>query len=373
MIINNNTLGIIFANVHDDLIPELTEKRSMASVPIGGRYRLIDFSLSNLVNTGISKVGIITKENYHSLMDHLGSGKAWDLDRKNGGIFILPPFSSSNLGFYRGHVEALAGVMTFLRRSTEEYVVMCDADVVSNIDIAEVLAQHKEKNADVTVAYKRGRLPINSNDIMILDLDGENKVIGATTGEADDTEVNFSLDVFIIRRELLIDWINAATKKSETSLTRDVFMPKIGEIEMYAYEVTDYAEVMDSTEKYVKINRDLLRAEVRKDLFNKDRPLYTKTGDDMPTRYAVGSNAVNSLIADGCVIEGTVKNSVLFRGVTVKKGAVVENCIIMKNTVVGENCRLNNVTIDKSAVISDGVVLSGTEKKNVFIEKGKEV
>ncbi len=373
MIINNNTLGIIFANVHDDLIPELTQKRSMASVPIGARYRLIDFPLSNLVNTGISKVGIITKENYHSLMDHLGSGKAWDLDRKNGGIFILPPFSSANFGFYRGHVDALAGVMTFLTRSTEKYVVMCDADVVGNIDIAAIIAQHKGKNADVTVAYKKGKLSSNSDDVMILDLDKNGKVIGATTGEVPKNEVNFSLDVFVIEREVLINWITDATKKRETSLTRDVFMPKISEIEMYGYEVTGYAEVMDSAEKYVKINRDLLRAEVREDLFYKERPLYTKTGDDMPTRYTVGSRAINSLIADGCVIEGTVKNSVLFRGVTVKKGAVVENCIIMQNTVVGENCHLNHVTIDKSATISDGVVLNGTENKNIFIEKDKEV
>lgn len=371
--ITSSALGIIFANVHDNLISELTEKRSMASIPFGGRYRLVDFSLSNLVNAGISKVGIITRENYQSLMDHLGSGKYWDLDRKNGGIFILPPYSSYRMNIFRGHVDALAGIMTFLERSTEEYVVMCDADVVSNIDIEDMIERHKTSGADVTVACKTGKLPLNEKDIMILGTDKDGWVTNIETAEKSQKDVKFSLDIFVIKRELLIDWITSAARKSSVSLTRDVFIPKVGSMKMLAYNVDTFAEVIDSADSYVTISKKLLDPAVRRELFNADRPVYTKTRDDMPTRYGISAVAENSLIGNGCVIEGTVKNSILFRGVNVEKGAVIENCILMQGTKVGKNSILKNVTADKGVFINDGITLMGTDEKYVFIGKGKEI
>lgn len=370
--ITSSALGIIFANVHDNLISELTEKRSMASIPFGGRYRLVDFSLSNLVNAGISKVGIITRENYQSLMDHLGSGKYWDLDRKNGGIFILPPYSNYQMNIFRGHVDALAGIMTFLERSTEEYVVMCDSDVVSNIDIESMINRHKLSGADVTVACKTGKLPKNEEDIMILSTDKDDFVTDIDTAKKSDEEVKFSLDIFVIKRELLIDWIISASRKSSVSLTRDVFIPKVGSMKMLAYNVDCFAEVIDSADGYVAVSKKLLDPTVRRELFNPERPVYTKTRDDMPTRYGISAVAENSLIGNGCVIEGTVKNSILFRGVKVKKGAVVENCILMQSTEVGENAVIRNVTADKGVTVNDGVTLMGTDEKYVFIGKGKE-
>ena len=371
--ITSSALGIIFANVHDNLISELTEKRSMASIPFGGRYRLVDFSLSNLVNAGISKVGIITRENYQSLMDHLGSGKYWDLDRKNGGIFILPPYSNYQMNIFRGHVDALAGIMTFLERSTEEYVVMCDADVVSNIDIEDMINCHKKSGADVTVASKVGKLPLNEEDIMILSTDKDGFVTDIETAKKSDGDVNFSLDIFVIRRELLIEWIISASRKSSISLTRDVFIPKVGSMKMLCYSVDTFAEVIDSADSYVTISKMLLDNDVRKQLFNPERPVYTKTRDDMPTRYGISAVAENSLIGNGCVIEGTVKNSILFRGVNVEKGAVIENCILMQGTKVGKNSILKNVTADKGVFINDGITLMGTDEKYVFIGKGKEI
>ena len=371
--ITSSALGIVFANVHDNLISELTEKRSMASIPFGARYRLVDFSLSNLVNAGISKVGIITRENYQSLMDHLGSGKAWDLDRKNGGIFILPPYSSYKMNIFRGHVDALAGIMTFLERSTEEYVVMCDADVVSNIDIEDMLRHHKSLGADVTVACKTGNLPLNEKDIMIFGTDKDGWVTSIETAEKSLNDVNFSLDIFVIKRELLIDWIKSASRKSSVSLTRDVFIPKIGSMKMLTYKVDTFAEVIDSADGYVKTSKMLLDAAVRRELFNSERPVYTKTLDDMPTRYGIDAIVQNSLVGNGCVIEGTVKNSILFRGVTVEKGAAIENCILMQGTYVGKNSVLKNITADKGVRINDGVTLMGSDEKYVFIGKGKEI
>lgn len=370
--ITSSALGIIFANVHDHLINELTEKRSMASIPFGGRYRLVDFSLSNLVNAGISKVGIITRENYQSLMDHLGSGKYWDLDRKNGGIFILPPYSSYKMNIFRGHVDALAGIMTFLERSTEEYVVMCDSDVVSNIDIDDMILRHKSSGADVTVASKFGKLPRNDEDIMILSTNADGFVTNIETATKSDEDVNFSLDIFVIKRELLIDWIISASRKSSVSLTRDVFIPKVGNMKMLAYPVDTFAEVIDSADGYVAVSKRLLDNNVRRELFNPDRPVYTKTRDDMPTRYGIESVCENSLIGNGCIIEGTVKNSILFRGVKVEKGATVENCILMQSTTVKENAVLKNVTADKAVTVNQGVTLMGSDDKNIFIGKGKE-
>ncbi len=371
--IGNNVLGVIFANFNDNLIPELTEHRSLASIPFGSRYRLIDFSLSNLVNAGISKVGIITKENYGSLMDHLGSGKFWDLDRKNGGIFIMPPFSNAKYGFFKGHVDALNGISTFLTKSREEYVVMCDADVVSNINIDDMISQHIKSGADITIAYKNGKYPENSKGIMRLNV-GENGVIdNIALDKGEDGSVDFGLDIYVIRRELLLKWVEIASRRGENSLTKEILLPKASTGTLYGYKVDSFAEVVDSAKAYVGISKMLLEKENRASLFNKERPVYTKVRDDVPTRYGINAETSNSLIADGCVIEGTVTNSILFRGVKIAKGAKVNNCILMQGTEVGEDVELENVTADKGAKITDGTVFKGRADKNVFIAKEKTV
>lgn len=368
-----NALGIIFSNTHDDLVPQLTQKRSIASIPFGSRYRLIDFTLSNLVNAGVPKVGIITKVNYHSLMDHIGSGKAWDLDRKNGGIYILPPYSTAASGYYSGDIDALAGVMSFLERSNEEYVILCDSTLISNIDLSLIIKNHISSGADVTIAYKHGKLPKNKNDIMIMDIEENGRVKDIRVSKTAEGEVDFSLNIAVIKREKLIDIVLDADKKRLRNLAVDVFMPNVDTLKIYGYKVEGFAEVVDSAASYVRISKSLLDRETRNKLFISERPVYTKTKDDMPTRYGINSVTKNSLVADGCVIEGTVKNSILFRGVKIGKGSVVEDCIIMQGTEIGENCSLRNITIDKSAVISDGVTMMGTPENNLFIEKEKRI
>ncbi|MBQ6815694.1 MAG: glucose-1-phosphate adenylyltransferase subunit GlgD [Clostridia bacterium] len=371
--IKNNILGIIFANVHDQLVPELTKKRSMASIPFGSRYRLIDFSLSNLVNAGISKVGIITKSNYNSLLDHLGSGISWDLDRKNGGLFILPPFSTSKAGIFKGHVDALAGIMTFLKRSHEEYVVMCDADVVSNMDIDMLINKHITSDADVTIAYKHGLLADENRNTMELKIGGDGFVENIVLADKQPGEIDYSLDVFVIKREKLIELISNASKNSLTSLSKEVLIPNLHQLKILAVKIDTFAEVVYNTKSYAKISMSLLNKEARENLFNPERPVYTKTRDDMPSRYGLKSDVTNSLIGSGSIIDGSVKNSILFRSVTVGKGAKIENCIIMQGTKIGENCVLKNVIIDKSATISDGVTLMGGADNYVFVDKGKTI
>lgn len=370
----NNILGIVYANVHDDLLPGLTEKRSMASVPFAGRYRLIDFSLSNLTNAGISQVGIITKQNYQSLMDHIGSGREWDLDRKSGGLFILPPFVSGGIGdgVYKTHLHALVGIMNFLKRANQEYVVICDSDVIANIDIGEMFNRHTENNADFTIAYKYGKLPKNHDKVMTFSLD-DNENIKKIEYVKERVTANHSLDIVLARRRFLIDIINETIEQGKISLSRDILIPGINKYKIMGYKVEGFAEILDGSKSYYDLNMKMLDSKVRRQLFNRERPIYTKTHDSMPAKYAIGSNVSNSLIADGCVIEGTVKNSILFRNVVVKKGAVVENAIIMQNAVIGENAKVSYAVMDKISTVEDGATLIGTKQKTVLLKKGEKI
>lgn len=370
----NNILGIIYANVHDDLLPGLTEKRSMASVPFAGRYRLIDFSLSNLTNAGISQVGIITKQNYQSLMDHIGSGREWDLDRKAGGLFILPPFVSGGIddGVYKTHLHALVGIMNFLKRAKQEYVVICDSDVIANVDIGEMFDRHVEMGADFTIAYKYGKLPKNHQKVMVFSLD-DNENIKKIEYVEERVNTNHSLDIVLVRRQFLIDIITKTVEEGKISLSRDILMPSLDKYKVIGYKVEGFAEIMDGPKSYYDLNMKMLNNKVRGQLFNRERPIYTKTHDSMPAKYAIGSDVSNSLIADGCVIEGTVKNSILFRNVTVKKGAVVENAIIMQNAVIGKNAKVSYAVMDKISAVEDKAELRGTKQKIVLLKKGEKI
>lgn len=369
---SNNVLGIVFTGINDTLLSELTVKRSVASVPFGGRYRLVDFALSNLVNAGIYKVGIITKSNYQSLMDHIGSGKSWDLDRRNGGLHILPPYGNAGAGVYKGDVDALYGINHFLRRSTEQYAVLCNDNLATNIDITKMVEQHVSSGADITLAYKNGTLPKGEfgNAVLSVEDDKINRVmIYSEYGENCD----YSIGIMVISRVLLMSLVEHAAAENKTNFLRDIIMPNIATLNVRGYKHTGYCTHMDSMQTYVDANMQLLSPQVKGDLFNSERPIYTKVKDSMPTRYGVAATAVNSLIADGCVIEGTVKNSILFRDVKIGKGAVVENCIIMQGTEIGNGANLKYVTIDKEACVGNNRELCGAPSYYIYIKKGATV
>ncbi len=367
--------GIVFANANDDFLKKLTLHRSMASVPIGCRYRLIDFALSNLVNAGVKNVGVIAKEKYRSLMDHLGSGAPWDLDRKNGGLRVLPPYITSGAKRYAGSVASLAGIYDYIDRCGSDYLVLCDADIVANVDVAAALKAHVETEADVTVVYHNGIFASNKNerDGMNLTMDNNGRVTSITFEYPETEATNLSIGITIIARKLLKELVAEAIDEGCVSFNRDVLSAKVNSLKIYGFEHTAYVAVMNSTNSYFNANIDLLKPEVRAQVFNKERPVFTKTRDDMPTRYGTESVVKNSLIAEGCVIEGTVKNSLLFRGVKVQKGAVVENCILMQETVVDKNAKISNLLADKNAVISEDLVLKGTAKKHIFVGKNETV
>lgn len=363
--------GIVLANVNDNLLKKLTSKRSMASIPIGARYRLIDFSLSNLVNAGVTSVGIVTKENYRSLMDHVGNGSAWELDRKNGGIYLLPPYSTSGVKRYSGTVDALYGAKDYIKRCGSEYIVLCNADVLANIDIKSAVNAHIEKNADVTILYYKGELTEENRDNLHMTMDKDNRSNNITFEKVANSETVCGIGVTIISRELLLKFINEAYEEGFVNFNRDYLSTKVGKLKIYGFEHKGYVCFMNGTDSYYKASMDMLNPEIRKQLFNRERPIFTKTRDDMPTRYGINSSVNNSLIADGCIIEGTVKNSIISRGVKIEKGAVVENCILMQETKVGENAQLNNVISDKNSVISKEMVLKGTKEKHFFVKKNQ--
>lgn len=367
----NDFFGLLFPNVHDDLLSEMTEMRSLGSLPFAGRYRLVDFSLSNMVNAGISKVGIITKNNYQSLMDHIGNGKPWDLDRKRGGVLFLPPYSYSASSVYSGHLSGLFGVLDFLENRKEKYAVLCDCDVVTNFDMQKLFEKHIESGADVTVCYKHGKLPANYNDVMVFNHDGDTIKEIRFPNEA--KECDYSLDIIVISTELLI---NLVKKANEIGITRmgELFRTELNNYNFSCYEISDYAVVIDSVDSFVAANKELINnAEIRKQLFNPKHPIFTKTRDDMPTKYGLESDVKNSLIADGCVINGTVKNSVLFRGVKVEKGAIVENCVVMQDSVVKSDVELANVILDKNVTITETKTMRGAESYPIYVRKNTVV
>lgn len=370
--IANTVSGIIFANVGDNYLKKLTAKRSIASVPFGARYRLIDFSLSNLVNAGVTNVGIITKENYRSLMDHVGNGIYWDLDRRKGGLHILPPYITRGMRRYNGSVDALFGARDFIKRAGSDHIILVDAHILANIDIASAVRAHIKKNADITLVYHNGAMPENIGEAMVLKLDDDNKVNTIKFRNEAET-ADYSIGVTIIKRELLLQLVDEAHDAELTALNHDVIAKKVNTLNVYGFEHKDYIKFMSGTDGYYKASIDILNPAVRKQLFNPDRPIYTKTRDDMPTRYGTKSKVANSLIADGCVIEGIVRNSVIFRGVKIEEGAVVENCILMQETYVGKNAQLDNVIADKNSSVGEGLVIKGNEENHFFIKKNETV
>lgn len=370
----SNVLGMIFANMHDSTISDLTKLRTMGSVPFGARYRLIDFTLSNMVNSGINTVGVITKANYQSLIDHLGSGAEWDLSRKTGGLHLLPPYGHINGGLYRGRLEALAGVIDFIRHFDAEYVLISDTDVICNIDYKKVLESHEETGADITVVYTKMVCDSQrSKTKTILSVNDTGKVYDVLVRPEISGEHNVSLNMFVMKKEFLQNLVIDMAGKSLYSFEVDVLQHKLSELNIYGYRFDGYTAQIDCIKTYFNANMELMNPNVRKELFTSDDPIYTKVRDEAPAKYGLDSKCKNSIVADGCIIEGTVENSVLFRGVKIGKNAVVRNCILMQDTVVGEKCEMNHVITDKNVLVGNYRSIGGTEDYPVFVGKQASV
>lgn len=362
---SNNVLGILYSNSHDEALPELTHLRTMGSVPFGGSYRMIDFALSSMVRAGISKVGVITKANYRSLMDHLGMGKAWDLSRKHESLVLLPPYVGAGSGGNQTRMEGLWSAMEFLRNSKEEYVIMSDCNVVCNLDYRRLLRTHVESGADITIACRRGAAP--SLRCMRLQLDENGRAAEIHVSDAPDPDALYSLNIFVLRKSLLERLAQEAN--SQNLGDYDVFQRNTEALHIRCQEVDAYTRVIDCLQTYYDVHMELLQPAARKALFQPEQPVLTKVQDDMPTIYGLHSGVSNCLVADGCQIKGDVQNSVLFRGVTIEDGARVQNCVLMQGTHVGAGATLSCVISDKAVVIQPGKTIAGAPNYPIYLGK----
>ena len=368
--------GLIFANTHDNSIPEMTRLRTMASVPFGGRYRLIDFALSNMVNSDITKVGVITHYNYQSLLDHIGNGKDWDLARRSGGIKILPPyitmFDSSAPGVNRSRLDALKGAVNFINRCSEDYIVMSDCDVICNIDLKAVLEAHEKSGADLTFVTKvvdAGSMYVEGT-MPVVRVDESGRVTDFADEHLEQGNVTISTNIMVATRTYLQNVVQEAVSHGYTSFFKDIIAKSLDRANYRAYAYDGVFAKIGSMEGYFACSMALLNEDTRKGIWGvPNRPVLTKVRNSAPTKYCGDAKIVNSVVADGCVIEGTVENSILFRGVKVGKGTVVTNSILMQDTYTGENVLLNCVITDKNVMIKDGRMLSGCESMPFYIGK----
>ena len=371
-------VGLIFSNIHDNNIPELTKQRTLGSVPYGGRYRLIDFAISSMVNSGISKIGVVTHNNYQSLLDHLGNGKDWDLARREGGIKILPPYISSfdNAAankYYSSRLEALMGTVNFFRRCKEDYVVMSDCDVICNIDLNDVIEQHVRTEADITFVTKV-TTPKKHESIVIANADENGNLTDLYDAKNVEGEQRIYINVMVVKRTYLLDVLDVAIGRGYSSFKHDIIQKNIGKENYKVYDYKGCYAHIGSMEGYFDCSMRLLDKNVREQLFGiKNFPVLTKIRNSAPTRYCEGAEVKNSVVAEGCVIEGKVENSIIFRGVHVGKGAVVKNSVLFQDTYVCPGAQLNCVIADKNVMIKDKRVLSGCEDMPFYIGKNRSV
>ena len=373
----NDVMGIVYTSKDDLTLRELTSQRAVAAIPVAGRYRIIDFTLSSLVNSNIHNVGIIAQKNYHSLMDHLGSGKDWDLHTRNNGLFILPPFlTRENGGEYSGVLDALKANFDYLRRSRQEFVILTNSDYIMNTSFEPMIQQHIKSGADITLMYKKATPEIteftssSKNNHCYLAL-GEGSIIN-------DIEINpnaasydnLYLNVMLVKRTMLMYMVDQVISHGSHDFYADMLRPyiKSGALKIMGYEEKGYYRRIETIRGYFNFNMDLLKPGVRKELFGTN-PVYTKTRDSVPTIYRANAKIKNSLIADGCVIDGEVENCVLFRGVTVARGARLKNCVIMQDGYIEEDVELENVIFDKAVTIRSHSRLVGPGQYPIVIGK----
>lgn len=368
--IMRDTMGIIIAG--DEKIPPITDIRSIAAMPIAGRYRIIDFVLSNMANAGIVNVGVATTSKYSSLMDHIKSGKPWDLDRKKQGLNILPPDLERTMGRIKGDMDLLAGIKDYIRRSHQTYVILVLGAGIYNINFKKVLEAHKENQADITMVYKdmTGSDERELSRFTLIDINGENCVTDIEVKPYYPKTSNASLGIYVMEKALLESIIDECSARGDHDFIKDAIAKKMDGLRIFGYKFDGYADIVDSMKSYYRNNMLFLQEDVRKELFNPKSPIYTKTKDQTPAKYGEEAEISNCFISDGCIIEGKIENCILSRGVKIAKNAVVKNSIIMQDAVIEEGVELDHVVFDKEVHITKGRRLIGQECYPLAIAKG---
>lgn len=372
--------GIIFSNLNDQNLSRLTADRTVAAIPFGCRYRLVDFALSNMVNAGISDISLIANYNYRSLNEHIGSGKDWDLARRAGGIKFISPYQTArtpNTVMYSHHLEALKSMQEFILEISEDTVVLCDTDDICNIDLAAVIAEHEERGADITMVTTPCTPDFSSKQaVMMVSSDDAGMVTGIVKSQTPvEGYCDRFINIYIARTAYLTYILNMSFSENLQSLSEDVLMKHIGERKYFVHRFDGFVAHVSSFTDYYRHSIALAKDQsIGRELFGeKTRPVYTKVHNSAPVLYRAGAKVVNSMIADGCVIEGTVENSILFRGVKIGRGAVVRDSVLFGGTDIGDGSTIQCVVADKHVAVSAHSTLSGAPTLPFFISKGRRV
>lgn len=376
MTMMTNTMGLILSGWKKPALKDLSYKRSVSAIPFGGKYRAIDFILSNMVNSGIKNVGVLTQYSFRSLMDHLGSGKEWDLDRRYDGLFIFPPtVSDEESGWYKGSADAMYHNLSFLKRSNEEYVVIAQGNGIFKMQMGDMLQYHIDKNADITLAYRRmyDYTAEELSGLGIIRIDEDSRITDLQEKPLNPQSDLASIGVYMLRRTLLISLIEECIAHGNYDFVKDIMIRKLDRLNIYGYEFRGYWRSISSVRNYYRCSMEVLDPEIREELFIRNGKIYTKVKDEAPTKYNEEAEVTNSIVADGCFIEGTVENSVLFRGVTVAKGAVVRNSIIMQGSVIEPDAVVEYAILDKNVVLTRGKYLKGDADYPVVVSKNSRV
>lgn len=365
------TIGLISANYTGSGFGRLTENRTLASLPYGGRYRLIDFALSNMANSGITTVGIISPYDSGSLIDHIGIGNPWSLGRKSGGLFIMPGSAYGvQTGGSRFLLRDIIKNANFLTRDDADYVIVTGSSDVYNMDFVPMIKEHSSSNKPITIAYKKVPRGEDYKGYFV-DIDEE----GGVTEIREESLgwSNYFMDCFIIDREFFIDFLKWFAQLEYMDMFR-VIKDNLGTIELGTYEFRGYLGKINNTTDLLRVNQDISDYDIRNEVFcNPERVIYTKTQDESPAFHHKQADVRNSTISAGCHIEGRVENSTIFRSVNVAKRAVVRNSVIMMHCNIGEGAVLDNVIADKYVTISDGVKIYGGDGEPVIIGKNTKI
>ena len=373
----DQVMGLICANYNSDRLGALTEDRPVASLPFGSRYRLIDFVLSNMVNAGIRTVGVVTPYLFRSLLDHLGAGKDWFLDRKRGGLFILPGsiygFKNMSTQFL---VKDMIRNMDYLLRDTKDYIILLTANQIYNMDYEKFIEAHANSNADITLVY-RSENPAKRERGLFLDLNFEKRItkmvhVNPGREKKENPPPALFADCLIIKRTQLIDLIGWYQAVDHMDLL-DVLAENLGNLQVYGFEFTGYLGRVDSIDSYLKCSMEALLSENQDELFYGKRPILTKVRDGVPTRYTSTCSVTNSMVPNECTIRGRVENSILFPGVYVREDAVIKNSVIMQRSIIGKNAVVENVIADKFVNVGEGAIVMGSNERPLVIKKRSQM
>ena len=368
-------IGIILAGGEKSQLKELCKIRATAALPIASSYRAIDFSLSNMSNSNIKKVAVITQFNSRSLQDHISSAKWWDLSRKEGGLYIFSPFKSNDSNdWFRGVADSIYQNISYLKRSHEDYVVIASGDGIYKMDYQKVLDFHIKKNADITIVSKDESNNPNRNtrDFGVLSYDDDFKITNFEEKQTDAKGANISLGIYVISRELLINLLEDGIPKGYFDFVKDIILKNKHLLNLYTYTFSGYWNTLNTIDAYMQTNMDFLDKGVRS-ILSIDPYIYTKPSDDPPAKFNFTSQVKNSIIGTGSIIDGSVYNSILFRKVRVAKNATVNNSIIMKSCIIGKNCIIENAILDKDVIIGDNESIIGSKEAPCIISKGSVI